>query len=124
MELNMLKAKIHRASVTEADLHYEGSITVDPVLLQESGILEYEQVDVLNITNGERFTTYTISGEANDGKICINGAAARLAQVGDMVIICAYVRMEEQEAKNFKPKIVLVDSDNKIESSYNGRIAA
>jgi len=110
--------------VIEADLHYEGSITIDPVLLEEAGILEYEQVDVLNITNGERFTTYTIEGARGEGEICINGAAARLAQVGDLVIICAYTRMDEAQAKVFKPKIILVDGNNKIESSYNGRAAA
>ncbi|HEU5047807.1 MAG TPA: aspartate 1-decarboxylase [Rickettsiales bacterium] len=115
MILNMLKAKIHRATVTEADLHYEGSITVDPVLLEASGILPYEQVDILNITNGERFTTYAIEAEKRGkGDIKINGAAARLVQKGDLVIICAYATMEPKKAKKYQPVVVLVDSKNKI----------
>ncbi|MCB1529900.1 MAG: aspartate 1-decarboxylase [Rhodospirillales bacterium] len=113
MILTLLKAKIHRATVTQCDLHYEGSITVDPDLLQASGIQPYEQVDVLNIHNGERFTTYAIEGPRGSGVIGINGAAARLAQAGDLVIICAYARMDAQEAENFQPKILLLDGQNK-----------
>ena len=113
MILTLLKAKIHRATVTQCDLHYEGSITVDPDLLQASGIQPYEQVDVLNIQNGERFTTYAIEGPRGSGVIGINGAAARLAQAGDLVIICAYARMDAQEAENFQPKILLLDGQNK-----------
>lgn len=128
MELNLLKAKIHRATVTESDLNYEGSITVDPDLLDASGILVYEQVDVLNINNGERFTTYTIPGVRGSGDICINGAAARLVQKQDLVIICAYARMQEAEARNYSPAIILVDENNKvkkkIEANTDGRIAA
>ena len=114
MELTMLKAKIHRASVTQCDLHYEGSITIDPDLLDASGILPYEQVDVLNINTAARFTTYAIEGERGAGVIGINGAAARLAQEGDLVIICAYTRMDEAEAKTYSPKVIQVDADNKI----------
>ena len=113
MLLTLLKAKIHRATVTQCDLHYEGSISVDANLLERSGILPHEQVDVLNINNGERFTTYTIPAPAGSGMIGINGAAARLAQKGDLVIIVAYARMEEAEAKSFSPRILLVDGSNR-----------
>lgn len=112
--ITMLKAKLHRATVTQSDLNYEGSITVDVNLLEEAGILVYEQVDVLNITNGSRFTTYTIAGERGEGGVCVNGAAARLVQKGDLVIICAYVQMEENKARTFEPKIVLLDENNRV----------
>ncbi len=113
MQLTLLKAKIHRATVTKADLHYEGSITIDRDLLDRAGILTHEQVDVLNITNGQRFTTYTINGARGSGTIGINGAAARLAQAGDLIIICAYAQMDEETAKSHKPKIILLNDQNK-----------
>jgi aspartate 1-decarboxylase len=113
MLLTLLKGKIHRATVTQCDLNYEGSISVDAALLERAGILAHEQVDVLNINNGERFTTYAIPAAAGSGVIGINGAAARLAQKGDLVIIVAYARMEEAEAKTFQPRVLLVDSNNK-----------
>ena len=113
MQLTLMKGKIHRASVTQCDLNYEGSISVDTSLLERSGILPYEQVDVLNINNGERFTTYAIPAPAGSGMIGINGAAARLAQKDDLVIIVAYARMEEAEAKSFNPRVVLVDGANR-----------
>ncbi len=113
MLLTLLKGKIHRATVTQCDLHYEGSISVDAALLERSGILPHEQVDVLNINNGERFTTYAIPAPAGSGAIGINGAAARLAQKGDLVIIIAYARMQEAEAKSFSPRILLVDGKNR-----------
>lgn len=113
MELTLMKGKIHRATITQCDLHYEGSISVDTTLLEKAGILPHEQVDVLNINNGERFTTYTIPAPAGGGMIGINGAAARLAQKGDLVIIVAYARMQEAEAKSFHPRVVLVDGANK-----------
>jgi aspartate 1-decarboxylase len=113
MNITMLKGKLHRATVTEADLNYEGSITVDQDLLDAAGILVYEQVDVLNINNGQRFTTYTIPGKRGSGQICVNGAAARLVQKSDLVIICAYASMDAAEAKNFQPKVVLLDENNK-----------
>lgn len=113
MILNMLKAKIHRATVTECDLHYEGSISIDPLLLEASGILPFEQVDVLNINNGARFTTYAIRAEkAGNGDIKVNGAAARLASRGDMVIICSFAAMEAAEAKTYQPAIIFVDEKN------------
>lgn len=114
--ITMLKSKIHRATVTASDLDYEGSITVDLDLLDEAGIHVYESVDVLNINNGERFTTYTIPGKRGSGEICINGAAARLVQPNDLVIICAYTHMQDSEAKGHQPKIILVDADNKVRS--------
>lgn len=113
MQLTLLKGKIHRATVTQCDLNYEGSISVDAALMERSGILPHEQVDVLNINNGERFTTYAIAAPAGSGIIGINGAAARLAQKGDLVIIVAYARMEEAEAKSFTPRVLLVDGKNR-----------
>ena len=113
MILTLLKGKIHRATVTQCDLHYEGSISVDSALLERAGILPHEQVDVLNINNGNRFTTYAIPAPAGSGMIGINGAAARLAQKDDLVIIIAYARMDEAEARTFTPRVVLVDDANK-----------
>jgi len=113
MQLTLLKGKIHRAAVTQCDLHYEGSISVDAALMERAGILPHEQVDVLNINNGERFTTYAIPAPAGSGTVGVNGAAARLAQKGDLVIIIAYARMEEAEAKSFQPRVVLVDAANR-----------
>jgi aspartate 1-decarboxylase len=113
MQLTLLKGKIHRAVVTQCDLNYEGSISVDAQLMERAGILPHEQVDVLNINNGGRFTTYAIPASAGSGTIGINGAAARLAQKGDLVIIVAYARMEDVEAKSFQPRVVLVDAANR-----------
>ena len=113
MQLTLLKGKIHRATITQCDLNYEGSISVDSALMERAGILPHEQVDVLNINNGERFTTYAIPAAAGSGIIGVNGAAARLAQKGDLVIIVAYARMEEAEAKSFQPRVLLVDANNK-----------
>lgn len=112
MQLTMMRAKIHRATVTQADLHYEGSISIDTDLLDASGILIHEKVDVLNINNGQRFTTYTIPAPAGSGAIQVNGAAARLVQIGDPVIIISYASMSEEEARKFTPKVVLVDGKN------------
>lgn len=114
MTVTMLKGKIHRAIVKEASLDYVGSITIDPILMKAAGILEYEKVQVVNVNNGNRFETYTISGEENSGMICLNGAAARMAQVGDRVIIMAYCEMTPQEAENHKPYVVFVDKNNQI----------
>ena len=110
----MLKSKIHRASVTGANINYEGSITIDKVLMQEADILPYEQVHVLNINNGTRFTTYAIEGAENSGDICLNGAAARLAVVGDKVIIITYRNVTDEEAQNYSPKVVHVNARNVI----------
>ena len=119
MTLTMLKSKIHRATVTEANLDYVGSITIDEELLEKSGILEYEKVSVVDITNGARLETYTIAGERASGIICLNGAAAKLINKGDTVIIMAYSDMTPDEAKKCKPTVVFVDSDNKIKSVKN-----
>jgi aspartate 1-decarboxylase len=113
MQLTLLKGKIHRAVVTQCDLNYEGSISIDAVLMDRAGILSNEQVDVLNINTGDRFTTYAIAAPSGSGTIGINGAAARLAQKGDLVIIVAYARMEEAQAKSFQPRVVLVDQANR-----------
>lgn len=114
MEIAMLKSKIHRAVVTQAELDYVGSITVDTALLKEAGILEYEKVQVVDIDNGLRFETYTIAGEENSGVICLNGAAARCVTKGDRVIIMAYCSLTPDEAKTHKPTVVFVDENNKI----------
>ena len=113
MQLTMMKGKIHRATITQCDLNYEGSISVDSNLLERAGILPHEQVDVLNINNGQRFTTYAIPAPSGSGTIGVNGAAARLAQKGDLVIIVAYARMEEREARSFQPRVVMVDAANR-----------
>ncbi len=110
----MFKSKIHRATVTDADLHYEGSITIDKDLMDAAGMYEYEKVDIYNITNGARFSTYTINGERGSGEICLNGAAARHVQVGDMIIIVCYVQCEESEIEDLKQVVVQVDENNKI----------
>ena len=114
MLLSMLKGKIHRAIVTQAELSYMGSITIDGKLLKETGILPGEKVQVVDNNNGNRFETYTIEGEYGSGIICLNGAAARKVCIGDEVIIIAYALMTPEEAKSFKPQIVFVDSNNKI----------
>lgn len=110
----MLKGKIHRARVTQVDVDYEGSITIDKSLMEASDILPYEQVEVLNINNGARFSTYAIEAEPGSGAICINGAAARLAAKGDIVIILSYCHVLDDEAINVIPKMVYVDENNRI----------
>ena len=114
MLINMLKGKIHRATVVQAELDYVGSITVDPELLKAAGILEYEYVQIVDINNGNRFETYTIAGEPGSGMICLNGAAARCVSVHDKIIIMSYAQMTPEEAKDHKPNVVFVDDDNKI----------
>ena len=114
MYIEMLKGKIHRATVTQAELDYVGSITVDVELLKAAGILEYEKVQIVDINNGARFETYTIAGEAGSGIICLNGAAARCVQKGDKVIIMAYAQMTPEEASENPPSVIFVDDENKI----------
>lgn len=116
MRRTMLKSKIHRATVTQADLHYEGSVTIDDNLLQAADILPNEQVSIWNITNGNRFETYALRGEPGSGVICINGAAARLVSPGDLVIIASYVELEDQEAKQWEPHLVFVDEKNRMKA--------
>ena len=119
MQLTMLKGKIHRAVVKQAELNYVGSITIDPKLMEAAGILEYEQVQIVDVENGNRFETYTIDGEPGSGMICLNGAAARQVQVGDHVIIMAYCPMDAKEAADHKPKVVFVDEENHISRVSN-----
>ena len=114
MNRTLLKSKIHRATVTDASLHYDGSVTLDPLLMEATDIVEWEQVDIYDINNGNRLTTYAISGERGSGVVCLNGAAARLVQVGDLVIICSYAEYADEERKQHTPKLVLVDEKNRI----------
>ncbi len=114
MELTMLKSKIHRAVVTEANLDYVGSITIDEELMFKSGIVEYEKVQVVNINNGNRFETYVIKGEKNSGVICVNGAAARHVIASDKVIIMAYCQIDQTEVEDFEPTVIFVDEKNSI----------
>lgn len=115
MNLTMLKSKIHRATVRQAELDYVGSITVDEALLEAAGILEYEQVQIVDVNNGARFETYTIAGERGSGMICLNGAAARCVQPKDKIIIMAYASVFAEEAKTHKPTVVFVDDENRID---------
>ncbi|NLK96056.1 MAG: aspartate 1-decarboxylase [Clostridiales bacterium] len=119
MKVTMLKGKIHRATVIQAELDYVGSITIDEELLEASGILEYEKVQIVDINNGNRFETYTISGERGSGMICLNGAAARCVSTNDKIIIMSYCEMDNEEAKEHKPKVVFVDDNNKIDKVTN-----
>ncbi len=112
----MLKSKIHRATVTDADINYEGSVSIDPKLMQAADILPFEQVQVLDINNGSRLTTYAIEGK--DGEICLNGAAARLVSKGDLVIILTYSDYREEELKEYRPKLVFVDKNNRIAATH------
>ena len=120
----MLKRKIHRATVTDANINYEGSITIDTRLIKEADILPYEQVHVLNINNGARFSTYAIEGGEGSGEICLNGAAARLAVKGDLVIILTYTNIPEEHLKNYKPRIVHVNEKNEIVTKLDEKIFA
>lgn len=113
----MMKSKIHRATVTDSNLHYEGSITIDEKLMEMADIIPYEQVDIYNVTSGERFHTYAIKGEKDSGVICINGAAAHKAKKGDIIIIVTYADIEEKELESFQPKKVYADELNRIKSA-------
>ncbi len=114
MILQMLKGKIHRATVVQAELDYVGSITIDQELMDAAGIREYEKVQIADVNNGNRLETYVIAGEPGSGMICLNGAAAHCVEVGDKVIIMCYALMDEKEAESFQPKVVFVDDQNKI----------
>lgn len=116
----MMSGKVHRATVTEANLHYEGSITLDPDLMEAAGFLPYEQVSVLDVTNGARLTTYAIRGTRGTGEVCINGAAAHLVNKGDIVIILAYQHMDEAAACSLEPRLVYVDGQNQIVRTSRG----
>jgi aspartate 1-decarboxylase len=114
MQIQVLKSKIHRVKVTQAELNYVGSVTVDEDLMDASHILENEKVQILNINNGERFETYVIKGQRGSGTICLNGPAARKVQLGDIIIIISYASMEYEEAKTWKPYLIFPDQDNKL----------
>ena len=114
MNIEVLKSKIHKATVTEANLNYVGSITIDETLMEAANMIENEKVQVLNVNNGERLETYVIKGEKDSGVVCLNGAAARKAAVGDIVIIISYASMDFEEAKHFKPTIVFPNGENKL----------
>ena len=120
----MLKSKIHRATVTDANINYEGSITIDRKLMTAADILSYEQVHVLNINNGARFTTYAIEGKEGSGDICLNGAAARLGVKGDVVIILTYAPVREEDLKDYRPKVVHVNKNNAITTRLDEKIFA
>ena len=117
MQRVMLKSKLHRATVTDADLNYEGSITIDECLMESADILPHEKVAVYNLSNGERFSTYTIKGKRNSGIICLNGAAARKASKGDRIIIVSYVLVDDDAAKEWSPKSILLSDKNRIEDT-------
>ncbi|SIN95296.1 L-aspartate 1-decarboxylase [Sulfurivirga caldicuralii] len=119
MFVTLLKAKLHRVTATQVELDYEGSCAIDGHLLDRAGIREYEQIQIYNITNGERFTTYAIRAEAHSGTISVNGAAAHKARVGDLLIIASYAQMDEAEAENFQPTLVYVDERNRITAIKN-----
>jgi aspartate 1-decarboxylase len=119
MQIEMLKGKLHRVKVTHSELNYEGSCAIDGTLLDSAGILEHEKIDIYNINNGERFTTYAIRADSNSGIISVNGAAAHKAKPGDLVIICTYVALDNNEAKKHQPQVVLVDDSNQVRSQNN-----
>ncbi len=122
MQVTMFKSKLHQMAVTEANLMYEGSITIDEDLLDAAGILPYEKVQVVNITNGSRLETYTIAGERGSRVCCLNGAAARLTQIGDRIIVISYAEMSSEAAKNHKPTIVIVDENNNPKQITKGTV--
>lgn len=114
MNIEVLKSKIHRVRITQAELHYVGSITIDEDLMDAANLIEHEKVQIVNVNNGERLETYVIKGERGSGMICMNGPAARKAQVGDVIIIIAYASMEFAEAKEFRPSIIFPDQNNRL----------
>lgn len=119
MTITMLKGKIHRATVVQAELHYVGSITIDPVLMEAAGIVEYEKVHIVDVENGNRFETYTIAGESGSGMICLNGAAARMVHTGDHIIIMSYCQLNSSEVPLHRPSVVFVNEDNQIVRTAN-----
>ena len=120
MNITMLYSKLHRATVTDANLNYVGSITIDQELIDEANMRLGQKVDIVNVNNGERFSTYIISGERGKRDICLNGAAARKAHKGDKIIIIAYASMDMKEANSYKPKIVILNDDNSVEQAFEG----
>ena len=119
MTITMLKSKIHRATVTQAELDYVGSITVDIALLEQAGIFEYEKVQIVDVNNGARFETYTIAGERGSGVMCLNGAAARMVQTGDKIILMTYTQVTPEEVKELRPTVLFVDDKNQVTKVTN-----
>jgi aspartate 1-decarboxylase len=120
MNITMLYSKLHRATVTDANLNYVGSITIDTELIKAANMRVGQKIDIVNVNNGERFSTYIIPGDAGKGDICLNGAAARKVHKGDKIIIIAYATMSEEEADTYQPKVVILDDDNKIAQEFSG----
>ena len=118
MQRIMLKSKIHRATITDADMHYEGSIAIDTELMEKADLVPYEKVEIANINNGNRFNTYVIEGKRGSGEISLNGAAARLGEVGDLIIIFSYINLSNDQISKFKPTIILVGENNKVKSIH------
>lgn len=114
MNIQVLKSKIHRVKITQAELHYVGSITIDEALMEAANLIEHEKVQIVNVNNGERLETYVIKGERGSGMICMNGPAARKVQVGDVIIIISYAGMDFEEAKSFKPTVIFPDQNNRL----------
>lgn len=123
MQRTLLKSKIHRATVTDANLAYEGSVTLDPVLMEAADVLPHERVEIYNVTNGERFATYAIPGTPGQGEVVLNGAAAHLVEPGHLVIICTYATYDAVELAGHRPDLVFVDADNRIAEHKTGRLA-
>ncbi len=123
MKRTMLKSKIHRATVTDANLHYQGSVTIDPLLLEAADILVHERVEIYNVTNGERFATYAIPGKPGKGEICLNGAAAHKASPGDLVILASFAEYEAEELTDHHPKLVFVDEHNRQAALHGNPLA-
>jgi aspartate 1-decarboxylase len=119
MRRTLLKSKLHRATVTAAELHYEGSVTIDSELMRAAGIVPYEQVDIYDVTNGQRITTYAILGEPGSGEVCINGAAAHRVRPGDIVIIVCYAEFEEQEIASHQPRVIQLDAENRVRDAVD-----
>ena len=120
MTITMLHSKIHRATVTDANLNYVGSITIDRDLIDAAGMRIGQKIDIVNVNNGERFSTYIIAGERGKREMCLNGAAARKVHVGDKIIVIAYAQMDEKEADSYKPKVIILDDDNGIAQAFEG----
>lgn len=123
MQRTLLKSKIHRATVTDANLNYQGSVTIDPLLMEAAALVHFERVEIYNVTNGERFATYAIPGRAGTGEICINGAAAHKAKAGDLVILASYAAYDDKELAGHKPALVFVDEANRIAGGLHRPVA-
>jgi len=124
MRRTMMKSKIHRATVTEANLHYQGSITIDAALMEAADVLPHERIEIYDLANGNRFATYAIPGAPGRGEICLNGAAAHLAKPGDLVILCTYAEFEDEEARRHRPRVVFVDAENRVRAGERAAVGS